>query len=150
VTHEPEQPSAGKRQWRIAFYIAATASVVLMFIAFVRPLPLAPRPLPSLSQLARVTLSPAHQGAPVQTRIGGEGPWLLGAVLPLGAPAGKYDVQLLDDDGFSMAGASEIEAVEGRVEFLLRPIAEGHYRVLLAPLDDPQAGPFAFNLRVAR
>lgn len=164
MTHEPERPSAeelasivrklppppGQRQWRIAFFIAAAASVVLMFVAFVRPLPLAQRPLPTLSQLARVTLTPAHQGVPAQTRIGGDGPWLIDAMLPQGAPAGEYDVQLLDDGGFSVASVSELAAAEGRVEFFLRPIAPGHYRLLLATLEDPQAGPFAYNLRVAR
>ncbi len=93
----PDQPvrapaAARSPRWRMAFFAAAAAALILVVPALrgLRPGPNLPGP----REIHPVRLMAPTRGDEAESALPDAGPWVIEVVLPFGAPAGDYDVRI--------------------------------------------------------
>jgi hypothetical protein len=127
------RPVAGSR-WRLAFFAAAAAALVLLVPA---TRALVDQGDAGLQSVHPVRLMAQTRGDEDQPRLSGSGPWLIEVVLPFGAPAGEYAVRIRPPAGTGRA--DEIRA---------QPNAEGILSLLLPDLPRPGSYEISVTPRV--
>jgi anti-sigma factor RsiW len=123
------------RTWGL---LGASAATVLFVAVVLRPGGLRrTAPEPALAPVASILFLPPQRGTEPGRTLAGTGPWSIGVALPLGAPAGDYDVRIDGEgDRASVLLRTTVTATsDGRLTLLLRALpGAGRYRLSAAPL----------------
>lgn len=125
--------------------LGASAATVLFVAVVLRPGGIrGTLPEPSLAPVASIVFLPPQRGTEPGRTLGGKGPWSIGVALPLGAPAGDYDVRINGEgDRVSVLLRTTVRATsDGRLTLLLRTLpGAGRYRLSAAPLGPGDGSP---------